>query len=482
MFKGRLFEGHHLIEEQEIVIEEASQFEHMKIEALAGTGKTTILKAIAKFAMPDEKGLYLAFNKDIVKESLGDFPYRVTSKTTHGLAYQYTGFEYNQKGRLNRRLSSSIIANKFKITKPTYGLSSLSFCSYALEIISNFCNSASEHINWEHTNSIIIKPFSEADQNLIMQAGGILAMKIWNEMMNMNSNLPITHDVYLKKWALSNPKLDYDYILFDEAQDANPLILDVLLKQDSLFIAVGDRYQQIYSWRNAVNAMQELNIEKECFLSQSFRFGHEIADIATQILQKGRNSERKLIGFDKIESKVCKIGLPNVVICRTNSEIMKQAMSLISLDIPVYISGGVNPLISLLKSAQALMYNKKVYNPQLASFRDWKEVVEYSKTPSGTDLRTLVNIVKKNRISNIINNLKKVSSLKPEDASISLITAHKSKGREFNKVQLANDFSSPENTLEVTDEENNLKYVAATRAKHILDVSACNGVQYLLRS
>ena len=29
-------------------------------------------------------------------------------------------------------------------------------------------------------------------------------------------------------WQLSNPKIDVDFILFDEAQDANPVVLDVV--------------------------------------------------------------------------------------------------------------------------------------------------------------------------------------------------------------------------------------------------------------
>ena len=43
--------------------------------------------------------------------------------------------------------------------------------------------------------------------------------------------IEITHDFYLKKFQLSNPNLYYDYILFDEGQDASPAMLDVFLKQ-----------------------------------------------------------------------------------------------------------------------------------------------------------------------------------------------------------------------------------------------------------
>lgn len=54
-----------------------------------------------------------------------------------------------------------------------------------------------------------------------------------------------THNCYLKLWAMSDPVLPYDYVLFDEAQDANPVILRVIQAQAShaQLIAVGDPCQ-----------------------------------------------------------------------------------------------------------------------------------------------------------------------------------------------------------------------------------------------
>ena len=52
-------------------------------------------------------------------------------------------------------------------------------------------------------------------------------------MINPFGSLPITHDVYLKLWALSDPDLKKDFIFFDETQDANPVILDIISKQQS---------------------------------------------------------------------------------------------------------------------------------------------------------------------------------------------------------------------------------------------------------
>ena len=94
--------------------------------------------------------------------------------------------------------------------------------------------------------------------------------------------------------------------MFDEAQDADPIMLNVLNNQSAQVIYVGDRHQQIYAFRGAVNAMQSLEIP-ETRLSQSFRFGQDIADLANTILFNVLDEEIPLRGFEQIESQVCEV-------------------------------------------------------------------------------------------------------------------------------------------------------------------------------
>ena len=96
--------------------------------------------------------------------------------------------------------------------------------------------------------------------------------------------IEITHDFYLKKFQLSNPTLYYDYILFDEGQDASPAMLDVFLQQKATKVIVGDTHQQIYGWRYAVNSLEKANF-KTYHLSTSFRFSQDMANLAMEVLQ-----------------------------------------------------------------------------------------------------------------------------------------------------------------------------------------------------
>jgi hypothetical protein len=71
-------------------------------------------------------------------------------------------------------------------------------------------------------------------------------MRHWEESISPSGRTAITSDVYLKVWEQSRPSINADFILFDEAQDSDGLMLSVLRRQRAQVIYVGDPYQQIY--------------------------------------------------------------------------------------------------------------------------------------------------------------------------------------------------------------------------------------------
>jgi F-box protein 18 (helicase) len=69
---------------------------YLVVEAFAGASKTFTLVQYA-LARPYEKMLYVAFNKSIQMEAQAKFPPNVQCKTTHALAFPYTGRLYAHK-------------------------------------------------------------------------------------------------------------------------------------------------------------------------------------------------------------------------------------------------------------------------------------------------------------------------------------------------------------------------------------------------
>ena len=98
--------------------------------------------------------------------------------------------------------------------------------------------------------------------------------------------LPFRHDHYLKLWQLTRPRIGADYLMFDEAQDANPVIVAVVQDQSVLQkVAVGDSCQAIYGWRGAVDALATWPASTRLQLSCSFRFGSAVAHEANNWLE-----------------------------------------------------------------------------------------------------------------------------------------------------------------------------------------------------
>lgn len=318
--------------EQAIAIDNGRLGQSFKVIAYAGTGKTTTLQMISD-AMPERRGMYLAFNKAIAGEAQNKFHRNVDCRTFHSLAFRSVPRGVTDKLRLPR-LSPSFIAKEYRLEPITlrrmmggryekYVLMPSRLASLVANAVSYFCSTSSQypaprHIqapNWLHPDDI-----TELQAHLYPAVE-----RRWLESIDPNHQAGIGHDIYLKLWALSEPNIPADYVLFDEAQDADPLMLGILLRQKSTqVIYVGDAHQQIYAWRGAVNAMQQLPLP-ESRLTTSFRFGEAIADVANALLG-GLSETVPLLGNPNQKSSVVNkphTKMRDAILCRTNARAME---------------------------------------------------------------------------------------------------------------------------------------------------------------
>jgi F-box protein 18 (helicase) len=149
------------------------------------------------------------------------------------------------------------------------------------------------------------------------------------------------HDGYLKLWQLRQPNLQSNYphhvLMIDEGQDMNPAMLDVLMRQKTTKIIVGDPNQQIYMFRGAINALSSVEATHTYHLTQSFRFGPRIAYAANCCLDFFQNIEdQTLVGgrkkdflINRDEIKVLKDFKPIAIISRTNLGLFNEVVKLI---------------------------------------------------------------------------------------------------------------------------------------------------------
>lgn len=467
--------------EQTHAIDMATQGQSFKVVAYAGTGKTTTLQMISH-ALPQKRGMYLAFNKTIASEAQQRFQGRVDSRTFHSLAFRNVPRAITDKLRLPR-LSPSFLAKSYRLEPLTlrrlmggryerYTLMPSRLASLISNAVGYFCATSSQypaprHIqapHWLHQDDIdalqsYLYPFFE---------------RRWLESIHPQHEAGIGHDIYLKLWALSEPIIPADYVLFDEAQDADPLMLGILLKQQhSQVIYVGDAHQQIYAWRGAVNAMQKMPLP-ESRLTTSFRFGQEIADIANLLLRDLKETV-PLQGNPHATSKV--INSPHhkkrdAILCRTNARAMELLLSGLLNGDRVSLQADHARLNRFIDAATMLKQGKRVTDvPELAWFNSWNDVHEYCETNEGSDIKPLVRLVDDHGTSPLKKALHQITPVEQADYVIS--TAHKAKGLEWERVHLEDDYQFKVNPhdYKISDEELRLLYVACTRAKKSLNIN-----------
>jgi hypothetical protein len=114
--------------------------------------------------------------------------------------------------------------------------------------------------------------------------------------------------------------------------------------------------------------------------------------------------------------------------------------------------------------------NRKVKHEDIVAFTTWGDLVTESNC-SG-ELSRIKGIVEGGKVAWVVSNLNKQSNT--TNPQVTFTTAHKSKGREWDQVILADDFPScyqGNKWVGLTDTETNLLYVASTRAKKALSVN-----------
>lgn len=203
------------------------------INAVAGSGKTTTLIEYAKSRLPKSKILYLAFNKTVKTEAIQKFMAagvtNVKVETAHSLAFDH--IVKHSRYKVGADYKSYEWSDMLGI-KTGDRHADFILASHVSKFISFFCNSKAAKVQ----DIRYIDVITDAKAKTFVQNFYSQIEKYTREALAKmdKGEITVTHDFYLKKFQLSHPALAYDYILFDEGQDASAAMLDVFLKQQSI--------------------------------------------------------------------------------------------------------------------------------------------------------------------------------------------------------------------------------------------------------
>jgi len=456
-------------DEQKAIIADRSPI--LVANAFAGTGKTTTAVGYAD-ARRDARILYMAFNKGIQTEAQARFGANTKCQTTHSLAFQAVGKHYAD--RISRSWRAMTVGKEA-------GLGTWRQAAIAHSILNKFFQSTEAEIGLGHGEAAQAQyECEEADLIDAWRA----ARALWVRMQDKADKVSIPDDAYLKMWALSRPQLDYDCIIFDEAQDSNPVTAQIIRDQArSTLLYIGDRHQSIYGFRGAVSAMDDFGPRAtHLHLSRTWRFGPTTAGYANLLLGELKGEKVPLVGMGRDEPY--KSGACVTKLSRTNAQLFKDA-ALVHGHGVHWIGGIEGYQVNRVMDAYAL-YTKardQIRDPFIRNFASWGEMRAYTDETKDSETRILAELVEeyKHETPELVREMRANAVPDARNAQMVLSTAHKSKGLDWDYVQIADDFEVLEDaeaslkddpTAPLNEQEINLLYVSITRARKSVQLNA----------
>ncbi|MCS7244468.1 MAG: AAA family ATPase [Candidatus Calescibacterium sp.] len=473
------------------------------VNAFAGTGKTTT--AIYVLSSLKGKRLYLVFNRQMRQEARK----RITDNSVEVSTFHSLAFRYLKSiGYFDNKLVTDFSIKPYELAaildidkKKAYWVTELLkvflYSDVGFELMEDYVKEL-------YDNSIFLQRVLESNGMQISQT-----IKLIEKYIDMirSGKAPIFHDFYLKdfcqiirKDGITGLTNEYEFLVVDESQDVNPILLQLLESMNAKKMIIGDKHQRIYQFRSSTDIHDyylSKNVE-ELFLTESFRFGNDIASTANIIL--GFKGEcKKIVGVGPNKKPLKKISIiarknsslfkeylffykkePNIIkyftFERELSEVMKTVVSvlLILMGIPVWKLKyyGIDTafcdysIINSFRTKKELEdYIKNVLNysnnyiysseedsegnlKQTAqqnnlSKRDISKYVIDEYRTSTDEILTAYSIVTKNNldlkiVSKIIKDYYENSNFRKE---VFLTTAHSSKGQEYQEVYIVDDLS-----------------------------------------
>ncbi|WP_061149519.1 UvrD-helicase domain-containing protein [Caballeronia arvi] len=465
--------------EQRAVVEAVIGGGDLKVKAYAGAGKTSTLRLVAH-QLTGKRGAYLAFNKEIADSARRGFPPNVSSRTVHSLAY--AGVARSLTARVN------LTAEPLHELSARYGVGAIEVPTIAgkdVEIapfeigrmivdgLGRFCRSPDTTPRPSHipVDEKVQQEAADWLRDNLLQS----VVRLWHESIDPRGRSAILPDVYLKVWAQQKPRINADFILFDEAQDSDGVMLSVLGRQrHAQIIYVGDPYQQIYEWRGAINAMAQIDAPERP-LTESFRFGPTLAALASRVLALlGEPTPiRGQPGIGSIMVEDPALSPPvDAILCRKNATAIWQLAAGLEMGHRPAIRMSAGEIVAFADGADQLLAGRRAFRPlAFALFESWNDVQSFARCAAGQDLLPIVQIVDERGTDYLRTLARRITPEREADYVIS--TVHRAKGLEWKRVKVVNDFRFmiADGRLTLDEDEMRLLYVAVTRAQHVLDIS-----------
>lgn len=514
-----------LISSHQTAVQEAflEGTEHLQVRALAGTGKTTLLQHLASFTEAGTDTVtYLAFGKRNAKEGEKRMPQHVDSCTAHAFCNRYLS---KRLGRtpLDKDKTWKILDLIYPDHRDQARKKMRSEVRQLVALAKNYALSPDDGVALKAIVTGEAALFDVTDgeiQNLVALAQETLQLSLPGaKLMEDEMELPPMMDFDDMVWwpvMLKAPPPKIDVVLADESQDFNLCqlwLLRALAERGSRIVAVGDPWQAMYAFRGADAAAYEkisqmLSEQKagsrELPLPTNYRCGSTIIEYVRanthvkDILARPNappGCVRRHADYQDVLDDLLATDedTSTTVLCRTNYPLVRCALdlirrgarklSLVGRDVSTRLTSIVSAVVG-----RAYQMDRDRFLRELASYweKQSTKLMEKDDKQQLADMEDYVNclVALAERHSNSAGITTEIRNLfigNDDDippGTLLLCSGHRSKGLEWDKVHLIRHDLMPHpmaKTKVQQVQEENIKYVAYTRARH--DLVICDDQQ-----
>ena len=464
------------------------------IEAVAGSGKTTVIINSLDFIPTDKKVIFLAFSKAIATELSARVPAFVNCKTLNAAGAGAFRNMVSNGGRaffkLDAKKTAGIIDfmginhSRGEIAKLVALGKSYGVAPRGLRGVQGVTKDTDEFwINLMERHDMDIPQYKQ--EAIIDHVVDVLKAGLQD-----TKTIDFDDQMYMPV-VLGGTFEKYDWVFVDEAQDVSPVqraMLRRMLRDDGRLVAVGDKFQAIFGFRGSdsqslSNIALEFNA-KRLPLSISYRCPQRVVKYAQKVVSHIEASPTAIKGSVQTWGDYTgkEFRPDDMIICRNTAPLVKLAYKLIGSQIPAKVLGrdiGTN-LVKLIDKLKPKGVEGK--DGLLSKLGDWKEKEEARLLKADKEdliqgvedkydtLMAFINGTKASTVPKIKQAIEDLFGGNQKNA-IPLCTVHKSKGLEAQRVFVLDDWMMPSKYARQDwqkEQENNLRYVAYTRAQRDL--------------
>lgn len=478
------------------------------LEAVAGSGKTSTLIEICDAIPSSSSVVFTAFNRKIaqeIKRRLGDDHSNVHAATFHSIGLS-TWKRHEWRSEVDGDAVYKLMDELD--TPPQFRSFVIKAVSIAKQSCFGICRPLEDYQSWrtmvDHYDmeEMLLGEDEISDGDLKSRLEDALhwSIKILGDSIAQHDRFVDFDDMLFAPLYHGARFYKHDWVLVDEAQDTNParrMMADELLAENGRLIAVGDRHQAIYGFTGAsADALDKISDHFGCRqlpLTVSWRCATSIVEEAQNYVSHIQPAPGAPAGIvrtiDEDEFNKLTPESEDVILCRNTRPLVSLCLRYLTKNVPACVEGrdvgrALTTLVRKWKRVRKISQLRIALEKHLS-----REIKRLSKKGNaGGQIHSLQDKI--DSLYAIMETLhddddvdvltQKINSLFQDTEGrhkqvLTLSTIHKAKGREWNRVYIygrnlymPSKYAKQEWELE---QENNLMYVAVTRAKmELIDV------------